>query len=181
MMFTLADLHFESDVREAMETLPEDIEAVYIHPSFNFSHLVLISYSRYERILTRLCGCGKTPNQRIAIRILQWMVVARRPLKRSELESGIILHGQVSKITTSNRPRGDVLSLCYPILDVEDDPASPVRFTHFTAQESVLRRCLVYRILTKFQVSTKNRQVLFTAAQRSPAHCFVIMRPLPAI
>ena len=140
MMFTLADLHFESDVREAMETLPEDIEAVYMDPSSNFSHLVLISYSRYERILTRICGWGKTPNQRIAIRILQWMVVARRPLKRSELESGIILHGQVSRITTSNRPRGDVLSLCYPILDVEDDPGSPVQFTHFTAQESVLRR-----------------------------------------
>ena len=139
-MFTLADLHFESDVREAMETLPEDIEAVYMHPSSNSSHLVLISYSRYERILARICGWGKTPNQRIAICILQWMVVARRPLKRSELESGIILHGQVSKITTSNRPRGDVLSLCYPILDVEDDPGSPVQFTHFTAQESVLRR-----------------------------------------
>ncbi|KAM0794096.1 hypothetical protein BDR22DRAFT_815754 [Usnea florida] len=117
VMFTLADLYFESDVREAMETLPEDIEAVY------------------ERILTRICGSGKTPNQRIAIRILQWMVVTRRPLKRSELESGIILHEQVSRITTSNRPRGDVLSLCYPLLDVEDDPGSPVRFTHFTAQE----------------------------------------------
>lgn len=117
VMFTLADLHFESDVREAIDTLPEDLEAVY------------------DRIFLRLCGNGQTPNQRIAIRIFQWMIVARRPLKRSELESGIILYGQVSRITTSNRPRGDVLSLCYPILDVEDDPGSPVRFTHFTAQE----------------------------------------------
>ena len=28
VMFTLADLNFESDLYEAMETLPEDIEAV---------------------------------------------------------------------------------------------------------------------------------------------------------
>ena len=69
------------------------------------------------------------------------MVVARRPLKRSELESGIILHEQVSKITTSSRPRGDVLSLCYPMLEVEDDAGSSVQFIHFTAQESVLARC----------------------------------------
>lgn len=30
-MFTLTDLHFESDVCEAMETLPEDLETVYMH------------------------------------------------------------------------------------------------------------------------------------------------------
>ena len=37
MIFTLADLHFESDVREAIETLPEDLEAVYIHPLYKSS------------------------------------------------------------------------------------------------------------------------------------------------
>lgn len=63
------------------------------------------------------------------------MLVARRPLKRCELESGIILHGRVSQITTSTRPRGDVLSLCYPILEVEDNPAGLVNFVHFTARE----------------------------------------------
>ena len=31
VMFTLDDLHLESDLREAIETLPEDIEAVYVH------------------------------------------------------------------------------------------------------------------------------------------------------
>ena len=141
VIFTLVDLYFESDVHEAIETLPEDIEAVYMRPLYNFSHIVLIWISRYERILLRLCGDGKTPNQRIAIRILQWMVVACRPLKRSELESGIILHDQVPKITTSSRPKDDVLSLCYPILEAEDDAGSSVQFIHFTAQESVLARC----------------------------------------
>ena len=68
------------------------------------------------------------------------MLVARRPMKRCELESGITLHGQVSQITTSTRPRGDVLSLCYPILEAVEDPGSFVNFTHFTVLESVYTR-----------------------------------------
>ena len=66
------------------------------------------------------------------------MLVARRPLKRSELESGIVLDDQVSQITVGDRARGDVLSLCNPILDVEDGLNGHVRFCHFTAQELVL-------------------------------------------
>lgn len=92
---------------------------------------------RYERILLRLCGDGRTINQRITIRILQWMIVAKRPLKKCELESGITLHGQVSQITTSTKPRGDVLSLCYPLLEAQEDPGSFVDFIHFTVVESV--------------------------------------------
>lgn len=68
------------------------------------------------------------------------MLVARRPLKRCELESGIVLHGRVSQITTSTRPRGDVLSLCYPILEADDNPTALVNFVHFTARESVFAK-----------------------------------------
>lgn len=68
------------------------------------------------------------------------MLVAQRPLRRFELESGITLNGQVSQITTSNRPWGDVLSLCHPIVEAENDPGSLVNFVHFTAQESVLEK-----------------------------------------
>lgn len=63
------------------------------------------------------------------------MLVARRPLSRLEIESGIVLDDQVSQITATTRPRGDVLSSCYPILDVEDGPSGYVRFCHFTALE----------------------------------------------
>lgn len=66
------------------------------------------------------------------------MLVARRPLKRHEIESGIILDDQVSQIRPATRPHGDVLSSCYPILDVEDGPCGNVSFCHFTALESVL-------------------------------------------
>ena len=65
------------------------------------------------------------------------MLVARRPLRRCELESGITLHGHVSQITTSTKPRGDVLSLCYPILEAAEDPRGIVNFIHFTVLESV--------------------------------------------
>lgn len=93
---------------------------------------------RYERIIVRICGDAKTPNQRIAIRILQWMLVAQRPLKRYELESGIILDGRVLQITPASKGRRDVLNLCNPILEVDDDPGGNVSFSHFTALESVL-------------------------------------------
>lgn len=66
------------------------------------------------------------------------MLVARRPLKRCELESGIVLDERVSQITAATRPRGDVLSLCHPILDTDDDIGGTVSFIHFTARESVL-------------------------------------------
>ena len=69
------------------------------------------------------------------------MLVAQRPLKRYELEGGIILDERVSQITTATRPRGDVLSLCHPILDAEDGPGGIVSFIHFTAQELVLICC----------------------------------------
>ena len=76
------------------------------------------------------------------------MLVVRRPLKRLEIESGIILDDRVSQITAATRPRGDVLSSCYPIIDVEDGPCGYVSFCHFTALESVqgflwlLTRCM---------------------------------------
>ena len=66
------------------------------------------------------------------------MLLAQRPLKRSELESGIVLDQRVLQITAAARPQGDVLSLCHPILDADDDPGGTVSFVHFTARESVL-------------------------------------------
>ena len=70
------------------------------------------------------------------------MLVARRPLRRCELESGVSLNGQVLQITTSNKPRGDVLSLCYPILEASADPGGFVNFIHFTVLELVYSRYL---------------------------------------
>ncbi len=119
----------------------------------------------------RICGDGKTLNQRTAIRILQWMLVAQRPLKRFELEGGIVLDERVSQITTATRPRGDVLSLCHPILDAEDEPGGTVSFIHFTAQELVLICCPLiwtYHLLLLFRYLRKLSGMLpFLQSQRS--------------
>ena len=66
------------------------------------------------------------------------MLVAQRPLKRAELESGIILDDQVHQMTMATRARGNVLSLCFPLIEVDEDPSGYVNFCHFTALESVI-------------------------------------------
>ena len=174
-MFTLEDLHFESDVRETIKKLPEDLETVYIRQLFETSRLSWF-FLRYERIFLRICGGGKTPNQRTAIRILQWMLVAHRPLKRCELESGIVLDERVSQISTATRPRGDVLSLCHPIIDSENDLGGYVSFIHFTAQESVLTRSLPgLMLIIALQVLTKAWDISVLPNAESPAHCIAIL------
>ena len=71
------------------------------------------------------------------MRILQWLLVARRPLRKPELESGIYLGKRRPQILTSDKPRGDVLSVCQPLIDVEYDASGRVSFVHFTVIESV--------------------------------------------
>lgn len=85
--------------------------------------------------MTRMCGDGRELYQRKTIKILQWMLVARRPLKRFEIESGISFDEKNPQINEKNRIRGNVLGLCSPILDVTEDPGATVKFVHFTAKE----------------------------------------------
>ena len=65
------------------------------------------------------------------------MLVARRPLRKFEIESGIVLDDKNTQINDSTKIRGDPLALCSPILYVEDGPGGAVSFAHFTAKESV--------------------------------------------
>ena len=66
------------------------------------------------------------------------MLVAQRPLRQAELESGIILDDQVLQITPATRARGNVLSLCFPLIEIDEEPSSYVNFCHFTALELVI-------------------------------------------
>ena len=81
-----------------------------------------------------MCGDGREPHQRRSIRVLQWMLVARRPLRRAELENGIILDGQVTQITQATSARGDALSRCYPLIEIDEDPRGCVKFCHSTVR-----------------------------------------------
>lgn len=51
------------------------------------------------------------------------------------MESGIIFDNENPSITPANKIRGDVLSLCSPLLDVQDGPGGIVEFVHFTVYE----------------------------------------------
>ena len=42
VMFTLEDLYYESDLHEAMETLPVDLEAMYMRNSLENLDVLLI-------------------------------------------------------------------------------------------------------------------------------------------
>ena len=42
VIFTLEDLDYESDLHEAMDTLPVDLEAVYMRPSLENLNVLLI-------------------------------------------------------------------------------------------------------------------------------------------
>ena len=66
------------------------------------------------------------------------MLVAQRPLRQAELESGIILDDRVPQITPATRAQGNVLSLCFPLIEIDDDPGGYVHFCHFTALELVI-------------------------------------------
>ena len=128
----------------------------------------------YERIFARICGNAKLQNQKRAIRILQWMIAARRPLRRSELEYGITLDECVPFVTQSTRLRGDVLSLCAPILDVEDGPEGLVSFTHFTVYELVPTAELFEIMSSSISISRYLQAVATSDVFQSPrAHLVV--------
>ena len=63
------------------------------------------------------------------------MISARRPVKRSELESGIVLDKNTTQINDETRIHRDALGLCSPLLDLHATAIGNVPFTHFTARE----------------------------------------------
>ena len=83
----------------------------------------------------QICGQGNSPRERRAIRILHWMLVARRPLRRSELSWAISLDQHNPRVSKSTRPLVDILELCYPILEAGNGEDADVSFIHFTAYE----------------------------------------------
>ena len=113
-------------------------------------------------------------------------MVARRPLKRHEIESGIVLDDRMSQVTPAARPRGDVLSCCYPILDVEDGPCGYVSFCHFTALELVQSLSVTPESLRgpaehRSQVFTDTLRLSRTAVPTCPAYRVFGLRTIPDI
>jgi hypothetical protein len=72
---------------------------------------------------------------KIAIRILQWIACAERPLKKYEVQDGIVLHDGNTVINDSTKVSKHVFDLCKPLL--EDGPGETVRFIHSSVKQSV--------------------------------------------
>ena len=68
-----------------------------------------------------------------ASRILGWMALSKRPLKRIELLDGISLHRGNNQLNENTRLLGPVIDLCKPF--VEDGSNGTIVFIHFTVRE----------------------------------------------
>jgi hypothetical protein len=73
------------------------------------------------------------PNREKAARILEWIALAKRPMKKLELLDGVSLHRDNCQLNERTRLWGQVIDLCKPL--VEDGPNETIVFIHFTVQE----------------------------------------------
>ena len=68
-----------------------------------------------------------------ASRILRWMTMAKRPLKKFELLDGVTLHRHNSQLNEKTRLWEQVVDLCKPL--VEDGPNGTIAFIHSTVRK----------------------------------------------
>jgi hypothetical protein len=90
-------------------------------------------YSRYDRVVNHIRRQIDTPDREKATRILKWMTLAKRPLKKFELLDGVTLHRGNSQLNEKSRLWEQVIDLCKPL--VEDGPNETIVFIHFTVRE----------------------------------------------
>lgn len=82
--------------------------------------------------MDRLKALGGQSNKR-AIKILQWMVCARRPLQIAELQNALVFDEDNFEITDKNMLPQAVVYICKPLIQKQAN--STVTFIHFTVQE----------------------------------------------
>jgi hypothetical protein len=90
-------------------------------------------YSRYDRVVNHIRQQMDTQDREKATRILEWMALAKRPLKKFELLDGVTLHRGNTQLNEKTRLWEKVIDLCKPF--VEDGPNETIVFIHFTVQE----------------------------------------------
>jgi hypothetical protein len=94
---------------------------------------------RYNRIMERLEDRLnlQTQSHKTAIRTLNWIACAERPLKKHELQHGICLYPDNNNnvVTDGTKPSRRVFDLCKPLL--EDGPNDTVRFVHSSVKQYV--------------------------------------------
>jgi hypothetical protein len=94
------------------------------------------SISRYGRILDRIKAHADTNQQDKALKILEWLVFAFRPLKYYEVTDGIVFKIGSDVIDESTKLRKGILDVCRPLIEERTD--NIVDLVHFSAKESVI-------------------------------------------
>jgi hypothetical protein len=93
---------------------------------------VLTPILRYARILSRI-DKGLSPKERLRTRkILEWVGCATYPPREEELLQALAIEPGETGFSKGRRIFRDILKLCGPVIEMENDA---IQFVHFTAKE----------------------------------------------
>src|SRR5262249_14803719 len=88
----------------------------------------------YNGTMERIQG-QVPPSRECAMKVLYWIVCARRPLTSLELQHALAVEVGESKLDKENLPQvEDIVSVCAGLVIV-DDKSGIIRLVHYTAQE----------------------------------------------
>lgn len=87
----------------------------------------------YARILEALCPTAQDGRASKVLRILAWLVFAKRPLKRHELLHGVSITPETPVLDKWNLLDGSVIDKCKPLVEVLTDGS--ITLIHYTVEE----------------------------------------------
>ncbi|KAL1618376.1 general transcription repressor [Neofusicoccum ribis] len=115
VLVSLERIYSLKELEQAVDTLPKGLGEMYARTLDGMR----------ERLASR--------DFDLAVRILEWVMFSRRPLKKAELLDGIALHHENTSLNTSTKLLEHVLETCKPL--VEEGPNGTVVLVHFSLQE----------------------------------------------
>ena len=112
---SLEVVYSPEDLRNLVEDLPSDLEALY------------------GRILHRLAKTRGAESYGGVSTILSWICFSQRPLHKLELLHGLAISPANGGPSTQSVPAPQILEHCKPF--IEERPDSTIAFVHFSIQE----------------------------------------------
>ena len=88
----------------------------------------------YDQTVDRING-QKSGFKELAMKVLSWITVAKRPLTTSELQCALAIKASKSELDPGDLPQlGDMVSVCCGLVTV-DEESGIIRLVHYTTQE----------------------------------------------
>jgi len=112
---TLSDVDSAKELHAAITSMPSELPQLY------------------ARILEALCPAAQDGRTSKVMRILAWLVFAKRPLKRHELLHGVSITPETPVLDKWNLLDGSVIDKCKPL--VEELTDGSIALIHFTVEE----------------------------------------------